>query len=660
MAGAVEPAPRRSRAVGVRQIGQMLQQRVQQLAALEPVAGADRARPAARRPRAPGPAPPPPAGSAPAAGAQRFRRRRRRTPVRRAAEPFRQGARAPLPRSGRRRHRGPLRRCHAPRLAVPRGERHGLGRQRLEAARHQAVPARVRQRRAASASRTPPAGPRRGSARHRAAGCAPPCAGARASSRMRCAASAAELLARREQIGTATPVAGSSAQMIGPSSGGIAVVSGRMTSGACRPLAPCTVMTRTWLPAASASRFTSAPERRSQCRKPCSDGGCMLRVGQRGVQQLIDRFGRLRPQPGEQPRPAAERPQRLGEQRVGRDVIDACQQRGEERPRRAASAAVRRARSRSASHKAPRRPIASAIRLVVGQAAERAGQQAGERQIVLRQQQRVRQRQQVLHRRLVRSAPADRGPATGTSRDFSARTRARAKSLRRRTSTSTSPGASGRPLLSSITSPAVCAAIHSASVSARCCGADGWPWLCVRHRPGLRLRRVRAPAPAATAPPHRHVRRGRRSASASLAGFDHARGGHRVGEHRDRPGPAPAAVERNDTSSGVRRNSLPAAAHASFAADRASGRTRPRRRPGTSRSTACGRRPRTPCDAVSRAPAPAKNSSVSACAMLPLLRRGVLHLVQQQMVEAAIELVQHPGGARIDAAASEVRPIRSS
>ena len=32
----------------------------------------------------------------------------------------------------------------------------------------------------------------------------------------------------------------------------------------------------------------------------------------------------------------------------------------------------------------------------------------------------------------------------------------------------------------------------------------------------------------------------------------------------------------------------------------------------------------------------------------PLLRRGVLHLVQQQVIEAAVQLVQHPGRAGID------------
>ena len=31
----------------------------------------------------------------------------------------------------------------------------------------------------------------------------------------------------------------------------------------------------------------------------------------------------------------------------------------------------------------------------------------------------------------------------------------------------------------------------------------------------------------------------------------------------------------------------------------------------------------------------------------PLFRRGVLDLVEQEMVEATIELVEHPGGARV-------------
>ena len=47
-----------------------------------------------------------------------------------------------------------------------------------------------------------------------------------------------------------------------------------ITTGACSPLALCTVMMRTASALLSASRFTSAPPRRSQCTKPCSPGGC--------------------------------------------------------------------------------------------------------------------------------------------------------------------------------------------------------------------------------------------------------------------------------------------------------------------------------------------------------------------------------------------------
>ena len=55
-------------------------------------------------------------------------------------------------------------------------------------------------------------------------------------------------------------------------------------------------------------------------------------IGQGGVQQLVHRLGRLRPQPREQPGAAAERPQCLGEQGVGRDIVGARQQGGEEVP----------------------------------------------------------------------------------------------------------------------------------------------------------------------------------------------------------------------------------------------------------------------------------------------------------------------------------------
>ena len=143
----------------------------------------------------------------------------------------------------------------------------------LEPASYQIVPTLVLRRVRASASRTPAAGPRLGSERRRAAGCAPPSAAAgqrRAAGR-----------ARRSEIPCAAPTAAPRGRSSGrpprrspPSSFGSAAVSGTITSGACNPLAPCTVMIRTRSPAASGSRFTSAPDRRSQWRNPCREGGC--------------------------------------------------------------------------------------------------------------------------------------------------------------------------------------------------------------------------------------------------------------------------------------------------------------------------------------------------------------------------------------------------
>ena len=48
---------------------------------------------------------------------------------------------------------------------------------------------------------------------------------------------------------------------------------------------------------------------------------------------------------------------------------------------------------------------------------------------------------------------------------------------------------------------------------------------------------------------------------------------------------------------------------------------------------------------TARAPAPAKNSAGQKPDDLPLLRAGILRLVDQHVVDALIELVMHPGGA---------------
>ena len=73
-------------------------------------------------------------------------------------------------------------------------------------------------------------------------------------------------------------------------------------------------------------------------------------------------------------------------------------------------------------------------------------------------------------------------------------------------------------------------------------------------------------------------------------------------------------------------------------------RTRPGRRPGSCRSTASRRRRRRWCGVTSRAPAPAKNSSDSAWITCHWRGAGVLGLVDEDVVEAAVEPPEHPGG----------------
>ena len=57
-----------------------------------------------------------------------------------------------------------------------------------------------------------------------------------------------------------------------PRLAGSAVASARMTSGACSPLAPCTVITRTASSGADGSRTISTSPRSNQSRKRCSEG----------------------------------------------------------------------------------------------------------------------------------------------------------------------------------------------------------------------------------------------------------------------------------------------------------------------------------------------------------------------------------------------------
>ncbi len=98
-------------------------------------------------------------------------------------------------------------------------------------------------------------------------------------------------------------------------------VSGRNTIGASRPLAPCTVMTRTSLRPCSMSRLIS--------RVPCAQRGEEARergrrvvvVGQREVQELVERVGGVGSQAREQLRAHAVAVEEGGEELVGRREV---------------------------------------------------------------------------------------------------------------------------------------------------------------------------------------------------------------------------------------------------------------------------------------------------------------------------------------------------
>ena len=80
-------------------------------------------------------------------------------------------------------------------------------------------------------------------------------------------------LARAEQRRLPAPGTGNpSVRATPPILAGSAVASAMITNGASRPLAPCTVITRTAWAGADGSRWTSTSPRPNQARKRSNDG----------------------------------------------------------------------------------------------------------------------------------------------------------------------------------------------------------------------------------------------------------------------------------------------------------------------------------------------------------------------------------------------------
>ena len=262
-----EKAPRRGVAFGRRQFRQALQQTVDQQPALEAVAPARSSAATASR------------GSAPLRPRRQQRPRRVGLGRRRPSCPGRQRA-SRCRRRDRRlasRRRG-LRAVDAQPFARPAvlGADQRLSRRTRRAAAHSRRPARhsvcqqVCGGARRSASRRYRAGPAPGSGRHRAAGDIPASGASRARGLFGDIARCHVIPRRPPQR---QPVRRLHSKAIFWS--GTAIVSGKKTTGASRPLAPCTVMIRTssrWR--AAKSRLTSISPATSQRKNPCSDGTC--------------------------------------------------------------------------------------------------------------------------------------------------------------------------------------------------------------------------------------------------------------------------------------------------------------------------------------------------------------------------------------------------
>ena len=453
-------------------------------------------------------------------------------------------------------------------------------------------------------SRRPAAGPRRGSARRRAGGSPPPAGAGRLLAFSAGVGRGLVVLARGAQSGSSTPP--SSVQRTTCVGACPRRRSGRITTGACSPLAPCTVMIRTASAPLSASRFTS----RAAAAQPVDEALQARRV--RGARRSSAAFStsssgsaasgprraaarsRCRCWPG----PPARLAQHLGQQRVRGDEVGAARRRGE--PIR--GAAFRRVRRRAraverAAQSEPARPCARPNSCVLVQPDQRRLQQRGELQVVLGQQQRVAERQQVLHRDLldqlqaVHAAdrhvaflqrahqPLHEGGAAADQHQDVARPDAARRLRRSRAASMPRAGRCSRPACGRCARRRASASSASArrrpapAASGTTQGAAASASAAVRSSGHSSTRAGMAGAVGAV-PQHRRRPPPRPARAGAL-------GEHRVDQRQHRRGGAEGDVELH------RRGTRPRCAWTRSREVRApSGRSRPRRRPGSRRWTA--------------------------------------------------------------------------
>ena len=225
--------------------------------------------------------------------------------------------------------------------------------------------------------------------------------------------------------------------------GGV-VVSARMTTGASRPFAPCTVITRTSSRAISMSRLTIVGGGPQEREKSLQRRRVAALIGERKLEELVERVGSFEAEPRIDLAPALFRAEQPGEE---------CERGFVARSRGAHGAAARRpprslhrssAVPRARLRRLPRAAMGKRKQAVVIEAEQRALERDRKRQIVFRQQHRVGERHQVGDRdmlgKLQPVGARHRNPGSFQRPDRSASN----STPRRRTSTMMSPSRIGR------------------------------------------------------------------------------------------------------------------------------------------------------------------------------------------------------------------------
>ena len=150
--------------------------------------------------------------------------------------------------------------------------------------------------------------------------------------------------------------------------------------GASRPLAPCTVITRTWSAVSSVRRLTVTSVAVEPGEEAGEARGLDALVGEGLVDEGVDAVLGLGAEAGDEAAAAVVADEDAGEELVGAEVVGLGEEVGEERAHLGPAAGLVAERAPEAAGAG----VGELEELALGEAAEGAAQQGGEREVVAR------------------------------------------------------------------------------------------------------------------------------------------------------------------------------------------------------------------------------------------------------------------------------------